>query len=189
MKVLLQWTKANPDEWLELDIRDTPQTRRTWERLAKKPEPVGGEVIDNNPGWVFDLNIQGVEFFGNDHYAAELVTSPEFGIRVTVWNDDPDDFPPGERFAMVWTFFEPAPDPRYGGLVNTRQTMVAYDERNPSPFEGQSTTLGPVEVRPWSEFTPPATAITRHGVWVSDTLKSQHFAARSKRVWREWIGG
>lgn len=189
MRVLVQWTKANPEDWVELDIRDTPQLRRAWERLSSKPEPQGGEAIDNNPGWIFDINVQGVLFAGHDHYSVGLITSPEFGIRVTVWNDDPEDYPPGERYAQVFEFFEPAPDPRYGGQVNTRQRLTVYDERIPSPWEGTKTSMGPVTVRPWSEFVPPSNALTRHGIWVDDSLLDQHKAVRSSRGWRDWVNG
>lgn len=190
MKVLLQWTKANPTDWVEFDLRDTPQLRRVWERLAKKAEPVGGETIDDQPGWIYNINIQGVEFAGNDHYAAELLNDPVwgFGLRVIAWNDDPEDYPPGQRFALSWELFEPGPDPRYGGQINTRQRLTVYDERDPSPWVGHSTTLGPVTILPWADFVVPTGSLTRHGIWVSDELAAAHRAVSTRRGWREWIG-
>lgn len=189
MKVLIQWTLADPTDWIEVDLRDTPQLRRAWERLAKKAEPVGGEIIDDTPGWVFGLNIQGVEFGGDDHYAAELLTSDPrgFGLRITCWNDDPTDWPVGTRHAKVWEFFDPAPDSNLGGAANTRQYLTVYDERDPSPYSGRSTTGGPVVILPWAQFVTPSATLTRHGIWVSDALFDQHVAIRRRHSWREWI--
>lgn len=173
MKVYLQWTKAHPTDWVEFDVQDTPQLRRAWERLASKPQPVGGETIDDTDGWVFDVNIQGITFGGADHYAVELLTTPEFGLRVTTWVDDPDDGYPLR--ALVWTLLEPAPDPALGGIINTRQSRVVYAE-NPQPGE-----------LPYSEFVPPDAALVRHGIWVTDELVEQHVVARRRHGWREWI--
>ena len=181
MRVFVQWTLATPTDWIELDIRNSGPFRRAWENLPSKPEPVGGEAINNTPGWLYDLNVQGVEFAGADHYT---LRPTDTGVEVTTWNDDPTDWPVGTRNAAVWTFRPLRPDPRYGGQLNTDQSLTVYDERDPSPFVGQSTTGGPVIVRPWSEFVVPATKAI-HGIWVPDALAASHRAARSLRGWRE----
>jgi len=178
MKVLLQWTKANPEGWVEFDLRDTPQLRRAWERLAKKAEPTGNETLDNVEGWVFDINVQGIHFGGSDHYAVELVGSgADFGLRITTWNDDPEDHPVGTRVATRWTLLEPAFDPAVG-QINTRQTREFWADdlvRYPDAL-------------PYSQFVPPADAITRHGIWVSEQKLQEHLAVRGPvRGWREWI--
>lgn len=181
MKVLIQWTKANPEDWIEVDVRNSGPFRRAWENLPAKPLPVGGEAIDNAPGWLFTINVQGVDFSGFDHLTGRPTDT---GVEVTAWNDDPDDYPPGERFAQVWDFRPLRADPRYGGALNTEQYLTVYDERVPSPFTGQVTSGGPVVVRPWSEFVIPTTR-TIHGIWVSDELAASHRNVRSSRGWRE----
>lgn len=176
MIIYLQWTKANPEDWVQFDLRDTPQTRRAWERLASKPEPQGGEIIDDNPGWIFDVNIQGIHFGGSDHYAVELVTVPEFGLRIYTWNDDPVDYPIGTRTATIWTLFEPAFDQSVG-QVNTRQIRE---------FFADDLVIFP-DARPYSEFVIPPVSITRHGIWVTQELLDQHLSVRGHHGWREWI--
>lgn len=177
MKILVQWTKLNPEGWVELDLRDTPQLRRAWERLAKKAEPTGGETLDNTEGWIFDINVQGIHFGGSDHYAVELLTTPEFGLRITTWNDDPVDWPVGTRIATRWTLLEPAFDPAVG-QVNTRQTRE---------FWADDLVRWP-QAMPYSLFVPPPAAITRHGIWVTQQKLEEHIAVRgTSRGWREWI--
>lgn len=182
MKILVQWTKNNVEGWREFDLRDTPQLRRLWERLPKLPEPAPGQTqTGDTEGWIFDINIQGIYFGGADHYAVELVTNDPrgFGLRVTTWSDDLDDPQTlGNRTATEWTLFDPAPDPVFGGAINTRQFRRFWAEnliRYPDAI-------------PFAQFTPPADAITRHGIWVSDQKVQEHLAARGPlRGWREWI--
>jgi len=179
MRVLIQWTKANPTDWEQLAMTSNTQ----WRQLPSKPEPVGGETIDDSPGWIYALNVQGIEFVGYDHYSVAMNGA---GLDVTVWNDDPVDHL-GEFRAQAWTLLLPTLDGRYG-QINTRQSLTVYDEVSPSPWEGQTTTMGPVTVLPWASFSPPQANMTRHGIWVSDTLADAHVAARSAHGWREWIG-
>ena len=140
---------------------------------------MGGK--DNQPGWVFDLNIQGVCFTG-DHYAVENLDDGSAGVRVTVWNDDPDDWPPGTRHAHVWEFFKLQPDPENGGAYNTVQKRTTY-------AEAQARFANWAGVRPWSEFVPPPEAVTRHGVWVEDEKATELQAAAEHHGWREWTEG
>lgn len=181
MLVLVQWTLANPSDWEQLQVtRDAD-----WRRQPSKPEPSGGEVIDDAPGWVYALNVQGIEFHGYDHYS---VSANGAGLDVTVWNDDPVDYPVGSRWASRWTLLVPTLDGRYG-QINTRQTLTVYDERSPSPWLGQTTSGGPVTVLPWSDFAAPAANMSRHGIWVDETLRAAHEAVRTRHGWREWIAG
>ena len=179
MRVLIQWTRANPTDWEVLEMTSNTQ----WRGLPKKAEPVGGEVIDDTPGWVYALNVQGVEFSGYDHYSVAMNGA---GLDVTIWNDDPADHP-GEFRAMRWTMLLPTLDGRYG-QINTRQTLTVYDERTPSPWVGVETSGGPVTVLPWTDFGPPQANLTRHGIWVDEALRVAHEAVRTKRGWREWVG-
>jgi len=179
VRVLIQWTRANPTDWETLDMTSNTQ----WRQLPSKPEPVGGEVIDDDAGWVYGLNVQGIGFDGYDHYSVQMHGA---GLDVTIWNDDPVDHT-GEFRALVWTLLLPTLDPRYG-QVNTRQALTVYDEVSPSPWIGQTTSMGPVTVLPWADFNPPQANMTRHGIWVSDTLADLHKGARALHGWREWIG-
>lgn len=179
MRVLLQWTRTSPRGWEEVDSTE-------WRALPKLPEPHGGvEVPDDEPGWLYRLNVQGVEFTA-DHYAVEPL--PGRACRVTVWNDDPEDYPPGERFARVWTFRLLRPDPAVRGQWNTFQKQVIYAE--PVIAERMMWAGVPESViRPFSAFTPPDERDVRHGIWVPQTLNARHDAARPERGWREWVEG
>ena len=182
MRLYVQWTKANAEDWVALDLDTSSQRRRVWERLPKKAEPVGGEIIDNAAGWVFAVNVQGVHFEGYDHYAVVPLASG--GLRVIIWNDDPADFTPDTFVAQVWTFETVAPDPKIGGALNTRQSRVVY--AGPVTRAAWLAT-GPIEntvILPWADFTPPSTTITFHGIWT--TNPDQHYMVRAFHGWEEW---
>lgn len=175
MRLLVQWTLKSPSNWALLDSA-------AWAGLPKLPEPATGKTGDNNvkPGWVFDLNVQGVRFSGNDHYAVEDAGGG--AVRVTVWNDDPDDWPEGTKYARVWTLLPLAPDAKLGGAINTRQSQVIY---------AQDAAKFPAAL-PWEDFLPVRDAILaagleRHGIWVSDTKSQEHVAAQESWGWRHWV--
>ena len=117
MKVLVQWAAATPSDWIAVDSAD-------WAALPSKPEPVGGEIIDATPGWICQICVQGMSFTG-DHYAV-LHDTPTGGCTVYCWSDDPGDFQPEDYFGHVTTFLPLAPDPKFGGAYNTRQTRQFY---------------------------------------------------------------
>lgn len=177
MRVLVQWTRATPDGWEEAD----PES---WRFSPSKPEPRGGEFVDEAPGWVYELSVNGMLFGGFDHYAVE--ERADGAAVVTVWNDDPVDYPVGLRLAQVWTLRTLAPDPLFGGAINVRHSRVVYHEaqalRHSAPVE--KTTF-----RPWREFVPPDAAVTRHGIWVTDVLSAIHDAVRAPVSWRECVEG
>ena len=182
MKILLQWARLDATDWIPLDLEIVPTA---WRNLPTRSEPTSGQLggTNNVLGWVNNLLCQGVRFNGADHYAVERVTvNLEPGVRVSIWNDDPADWPVGERHARVWTLLPLAADPNLGGAINTRQTQVLYAEgprftRTPP----QNTT-----VLPWVDFVPPATAITRHGVQLTDAKYAEHLAAQTEWGWRHW---
>jgi hypothetical protein len=169
VKVLVQWTRRDPTDWIEVDSSE-------WPSLPKRNEPRPGQTggTNNQDGWVFDVNVQGVHFGGNDHVAVE--DGPDGAVIVYAWNDDPEDFPPGMRFGQRWTFLPLAPDPRFGGQLNTRQTREVWAE-DTEAWKGSM---------PWAEFPKPAVVITRHGVWVDDGKLDEHKRAQSPRGWRDW---
>lgn len=181
MKVLVQWTLNTPEDWIEIDSS-------LWANLPKLKEPTGNQTGDNNTksGWIYDLCIQGLLCGGNDHYAVEELGDGSGGVRVTVWNDDPVDYPEGEKYARVLTILPLAPDSALGGAINTRFSQVVYGQPvvlNRIPPPARNTIH-----RPWSEFAPPPDVVTRHGIWVSDGLSDKHFTAQSqrRRSWRDW---
>lgn len=177
MKILLQHTFHKPGDWIELD-------HTVWPGLPKKPAPVGGETIDNVPGWCHGLNVQGV-IFQADHYHVDGISD---GVRITIWNDDPIDFPKGRRHARVWDIKHLAPDAAMGGAINTRQSQIVYGERD---FLADLTVLGPFDsmiLLPWADFSPPTTKVM-HGIEVSSDLHAAHKSIRTKRGWREFTEG
>lgn len=188
MKVYVQWTLKNPQNWVELDLNTASGVQR-WANLPKKPEPVGGEALDNFPGWTFDINIQGVCFYGFDHVALEPIALG--GVRAYGWNtdiEDPDPQVRPYRWGEVWDLYPPAPDPNLGGQINTRQYKTIYSEVEAPDFVGQRTAAAPVDLREWSDFTSPADALTRHGIWVPDEENwKKHFEVRDQHGWREWV--
>ena len=116
MKLLLQWSLANPRNWVEVDSA-------AWTSLPKKAIPVGGETLDDQPGWLHQVNVQGICLTA-DHYAVEHVSAEE--INLYSWNDDEEDYPTGWKYAHVWNIKSLAPDPSQGGAFNTRQIHTIY---------------------------------------------------------------
>lgn len=182
MLVYVQWAKANPGDYEAYDLARIAQVRS----LPKKPEPIASSQLDNLAGWLADVVVQGVSFAGWDHLSAAF---PGGGVlRVLAWNDDPADYPNGP-WGQVWDFADPAPDPRFGGQVNTRQSLTVYsdDPAIVAFWTGQTTSSGPVVVRPWAEFPTPAANVTLHGVWQTDESWELHRAVRTTHGWREWV--
>lgn len=176
----MQWTLSTPQDWTWIDL-SVGRFAKAWQNLPKKAIPTAQSVIDGTPGWVFAINCQGIVMGGFDHYAAELITDAVWGngVRFTLWQDDPQDFPPGSRWATVWELFDPAPDSAFGGAVNTRQRRTQYAETG-AGLPDQAAALS------WSQFTAPTNAVTAHGIWTSDTLFVQHRQVASLHGWREW---
>lgn len=180
MKIGYQWATATPQDWSDIDSKD-------WAKLPDKGEPIGGEVIDDTPGYVYQVNVQGVCYTGDKYAVRDMPGTDD--CEVFCINDDPDDYDPLDFYAHVWTFQPLAPDPDKGGAINTRQSHIIYAA--PRAFE-RFQTLGPVENRillPWSDFEYPPENLIRHGIWLPDQLSDLHGTARSLRDWREWSEG
>lgn len=169
MRIQVQWTTTPIGDWQWHDSAD-------WDILPFKPEPVGGEILDAVPGWIYALNVQGVIFNG-DHYAIEQ--NPEF-IKVSVWNDDPGDFTPDQYYGSVWTFY---PITNQNGKPNTYQKLYRYGgvDYNTNEF----TTGGIVEKADWSQFISPDVAIG-HGIWIPD-IQVPAYNIHTPAFWQEWI--
>ena len=174
MKVLIQWSQAEPKDWQEVDSA-------SWALLPSKSEPVGGETIDNSLGWVTAINIQGCVYKGFDHYAVEDLSLGR--CRLICWNDDPVDWPGNERHAIIHTFAPLQPDSLLGNAINTKQTREVFAT---GTARTRLLTNAPTDTfSAWSKFIPPAAALIRHGIWLSDLLFAAHTAMRSRIGWRE----
>lgn len=174
MIIYVQWAKANPEDWIALDITRNQQIRTA----AKKAIPDSNSVLDNNPGWLLGANCQGLDFTGYDHVSIEVIGE---GLRITGWQDDPEDFPPGTRYAIRWDLYPPAPDPKLNGILNTVQFLTVWAESEAAPF------FTGINVLPWSLFVLPPSNQTFHGIWVTDQEFQTHLSLRSFHGWREWI--
>ena len=178
MKLLVQWATKHPKGWVELDSSE-------WDALPKKPDPIGGEVIDDEPGWLSNVCVQGQCTGSADHVAVEHLDD---SVRVTLWNDDPEDYEPGQYFARVLTFHPLKPDLALGGAINTDIDSVMYAGADRFK-ELEAVDFADTAVRPWSEFVPPPESITRHGIWLTDELANAHRPLAVPPSWREWGEG
>lgn len=190
MKVMIQWAKKTPDGWEQLDAKD-------WKHLPKKDKPKKGELggQDDSKGWVRNVNVQGITCEGYDHVAIEPITiGNDEGVKMTVWNDDPDDAHVdgfedwvNEPQAIVWTIMPLASDPKLGMAINTRQSCKRYAQgeryNRLLAHPPQNTT-----VRPWTDFVPPSEEITRHGVWLENEKHQEHLdkAPQHEWGWMHW---
>lgn len=175
MRVYIQWTTLTASDWQPYELGKTADLRA----LPRKQAPTATSVLDDQPGWVSGINLQGVVFEGFDHYGVEFGTGL---LIVKAWNDDPrSGYDVGKRWGQAWTFAPPAPDASLGGVVNTVQTVTWYGEPG---CEAAGT--GPL-LQSWASFTPSPSNQTWHGIQVSGALWTSTRGARSQRGWREWV--
>lgn len=180
MKVLIQWALLLPEDWQQTDSKN-------WQNLISKNEPNGIEAIDLVGGWINALNVQGVVFEGFDHYHVQHLSSSG-GCRVTVWNDDEEDYSPDDFEAHVWTFLPLAPDKNFGGQLNTNQTIVTYAGKNAYKRWIENGPYVNRRILPYVNFVPPSIVDHhRHGIWLPDDLFQQHQIVRTIVGWTEWI--
>lgn len=170
MIIYVQWAKTVPEDYFVVDL----DRQSVLNRVQKKTTPTGNEVLDNNPGWINSVICQGILFEGFDHYAFEVINAGN--VIITVWNDDPVDYGT-TRFALIYNFLDPAPDPTINNEINTRQTVTAY---------GTSDVDFP-NILPWEQFVIPPASRTWHGVWMEQSLYDAHTQNRTLHGWREWI--
>ena len=154
------------------------------QRLTRNPAPPSRHfdpALDEG-AYIHAVMCQGVSLQSFDHYAIR----PGRTVRLLGWNDDPKDWP--QPWGVEWTFRTPKPDPKVGGQVNTDQSLTVYgrDEY----LVGATTTAGPVEHRPWSDWQAPPPGLTFHGIWTSDEDNERHIRAvaigNAAHGWREW---
>lgn len=206
MKVLVQWATASVSDWVQYDINSMADVRA----MPRKPVPSDSPLIDNEPGWIAAVNIQGVVFTA-DHLGFSLDGNGH--LVVGKWNDDAADWP-AVPFGWRYTFGPLAPDPnlplsmrpdaaayqatfpeRVGDidgvphLINTQQTVTRYMDasvRTALIAAGETWAEGWADALPWSDFPKFVPNNQLHGVWLDAGLHDQHVAARSVRGWREW---
>lgn len=169
MRVLFQPTQQAPEGWRTTDSA-------LWSGLERFT--------------CHALCVQGVTFDGADHYSVQPLARG--GIRVAVWYDDPDDWPPGHRWARVVTFrpVRPDPDPRFGGAFNTRQTHQLYFEPEAGRIIRAAYAGNPsVTFHRWATFDPSAWAAPMPGQWVSEVHHEAHRALQAPEGWRTWVEG
>jgi len=161
-----------------------------WSGAAKKELPPQA-AVDDKPGYVTAVNVQGLTLSGYDHYAVEDL--PSGGVRISAWNDDPDDYPESEWFAESWTCEPLCSDSSLGGAINTRQKREVFCGPAGSPGAAHrahydTTPRQGTTVRDWADWVEPAAELVKHGVWLSAEDHEAHVAARSAKGWRdaEW---
>lgn len=168
MRVCYQPTQDTPSDWIEVQSD-------AWAGL---------------PSFTCHaLCVQGVVFDGADHYSVEQ-RSPGV-VDVVVWHDDPSDWPPGQRWARVWTFrhLRQDPDPRFGGAVRPQHQQVIYAENGVRPVLKAAYGSNPsVSFRPWRSFDSRRVN-AMHGAWVTDEQHADQQKARSVQGWRTWTEG
>ena len=192
MKTLVQSSLKTAADYLEIDSSE-------WGTLPKKRVPRGGETIDDVPGWINLVNVMGMKWGGYDHYYVKDFPESELGegaIKVTVWNDDPEDWL-GMEHAAVWTINRLMPDPKEGGAYNTRMSCVRYCTeawyQKATRVQFPDKTWGNIRLMntiflPWEQFVPP-TANVLHGIWLPNELLMDHENAMKRHGWREWTAG
>jgi hypothetical protein len=171
-KVLIQWAKRNSSGWEEIDLsRDA----LAWKKLPKKEQKRIFD-LDQTPGLIEAVNIQGVVLEGFDNYA--ISPGLDGVIEAVAWRE-------GE--AQAWVFHPPGPDRT--GLVNTKQMLTIYAgsalERHYRSLDLE-TTGGQVVILPIQAFTPPPAEVTRAGVR-RGSLDRSHQWSRTQVGWREWV--
>lgn len=172
MIIYLQWAKAQPEDWMPLNIRRIRHVRD----LPRKEHPGPSSTVDNNPGWVNAINCQGITFAGYDHYSIEIITD---GVRISGWFDDPEDW--GDiRYAVSWELYPPAPDAKLGGKINTVQKGTFYGNE-------AAVAAGMTVHEPWENFVMPPASLTLDGIWLSDELYTKHRKSQTQHGWREWV--
>jgi hypothetical protein len=173
MKFYVQWAQATPKDWKVMNSAE-------WPNIIKGSEPTGTETLSDEKLWVHSINVQGMVFHSFDHYAIIYNT-------IAVWNDDPEDWQ-NDYWGQVWTFLDPAPDPRIGGRINTRQSFIYYCESNERAEEIKLQNIDILDgIKDFSEFPIIDQRYVGHGIWMSDELNEAHMSCRSNHGWREWI--
>jgi hypothetical protein len=176
MNVWVQYARRNPGDYQAMGSSEwaTSPAKLDAGRIA----PAGLADLNQQPGWVISLGVQGVAF-EEDHVAVEELASASGAICITAWSDNPAYVALGRRTAQVWTVRPLNPDARFGGALNTSQSRTIYAA---SAAYAEWQAIMPIEnttLDTWESFTPPAASLVRHGVWLSDAAWQAHIDART----------
>ena len=184
MKLFVQWALSNPKDW---DLVGT----NVWASQQTKANPVGDVSVEGiatgdsqlnaQKGWIFAINVQGVTYDWYDHYAVQ--STPDT-ITVSAWRDDPILFPDGQKQADVGIFRNLKFDPK-AGQDNTDQSFVIYAQPDRYQYWVDRGVPSNTTLKTWAEFVLPATADTKHGIYLSDAKWEEHVNARTQKGWRE----
>ena len=118
--------------------------------------------------------VQGLWIKGCDHYQIRDIAGV---CTVYGWSDDPAQWA-GNRWAHVFEFPELAPDPKFGGRLNTGIVGRWY-------AEGANLLAIPGAL-PYAMFEAPETGIRRHGIQLDDLRYAAHIANLPRVHWRDW---
>lgn len=174
MRVSIQWATVPPKDWIDYDLN----TRADIRTLPRKPVPVGDEVLDDQPGWLCALDVQGVLFSGYDFIAIDLLPSGE--LRVAGWFDDlEEDWQRDGRWMTVWRF--PA-DPADNLRSENAQSRDVYAETAAKVQADGGKTR-----RQWANRPLWRDDQTLYGIWLSDELFQDHVQIRSYRGLTDWL--
>lgn len=184
MKIWIQWAMANPQDYVMYDLgSNNPNVIRD---IPSKPEPPGGQgtvTLDNTPGWVASINVQGVIFSGYEHYGMAYNRQSRT-CTIGAWNDEVADNPDGP-YMTAWSFEFPRNDPKLNS-INTVQSSALYVETG----SGYAIWLDSHNIPwlPWEQRPTFNSLAVRHCPWLSDAQYQAHAENRNEHVWDEWIG-
>ena len=183
MKILVQWARRNPKGWEELDSSK-------WVATTRQPPPEEDHKLRDVPGWVYRLNVQGIEFQAQYIAVEHLGTRSLFqrltgrsgpsGCKVYAWFDGPTVRNRRLSWAEVWTFTEPAIQ---SGPSYTREGF-AYSRGKPYL---RNRGFQDVEIKTWNEFHPPAETLRRSGMELFAEVEDRHRDAALPVSWQDWL--
>jgi hypothetical protein len=172
MKALIQWATKKVEDWYEVNTSDLPS-------MPIKDDPGPQDNLDNKPGWINAVNIQGVLIAGYDHYNFQWGTDAEGEwVKVTSWTVEDLTVPEASKKALVSIFRSIRRD-QYGSW-NTSQNFESYG------YEIPNFSISNREYFSWDSFIEPTDGVTFHGKQLTDIEYAERKSIQSHHGWREW---
>ncbi len=162
MKVYVQWARSAPGGWSEVD-------HPAWDGQDHRP---ADGALDNRPGLVAALNVQGVTYSGEHWDRMAVRPGDDDGVVVYAWNADT---------AVRHIFRELAPDPAIGNALNTRQHVHWYTDD--AVERVRIARRVDCTLHAHADFTMPPAA-SRFDCRGDNA--AGHDAVRSPKSWRQW---